>query len=103
MKANYLPRNRARNPYLKRIITLAGIFIFGAIVFSFLDTAIISAISPLWQAENVVSRNLRNSSSFFRSNNALLEEKVSLEERIMFLETQLAALSSGRIQEETLL
>ena len=54
MKVNYLPKNRLRRPYFRRIITLVAIFISGAVVFSLLDAVIISIISPIWKAKSVI-------------------------------------------------
>ncbi|MDP3763825.1 MAG: rod shape-determining protein MreC [bacterium] len=55
MKVNYLQKNRLRHPYLKRILTLSAIFLFGAIIFSFLDTFIISVVSPIWKVRNTIT------------------------------------------------
>ncbi|KKT96743.1 MAG: hypothetical protein UW97_C0003G0004 [Parcubacteria group bacterium GW2011_GWA2_45_15] len=54
MKVNYLPKNRLRHAYLRRIITLVAIFISGAVIFSLLDAIIISIISPIWKIKNVI-------------------------------------------------
>ncbi|MEX2013698.1 MAG: rod shape-determining protein MreC [Parcubacteria group bacterium] len=103
MKVNYLPKNRLRHPYLRRIVILVTIFIFGAIVFSFLDVVILSIISPVWKAENQISRSLRNSATLFGSQKALVEENAALKERLYSLEAELLFLSMGRVQENTLL
>ena len=55
MKVNYLPKNRLRHPYFRRILALVAIFIFGAIVFSFLDSTIISIVSPIWRVKNAIT------------------------------------------------
>ena len=55
MKVNYLPKNRLRRPYLRRILVLVAIFISGAVVFSFFDAAIISIVSPIWKAKNIIT------------------------------------------------
>lgn len=49
MKVNYLPKNRFKHPYFKRIVILVAIFISGAIIFSLLDAVIISIVSPIWE------------------------------------------------------
>src|SRR3989344_1907594 len=55
MKVNYLQKNRLRHPYLRRILVLVAIFISGAVVFSFFDAAIISIVSPIWKAKNIIT------------------------------------------------
>ncbi|MDO8471253.1 MAG: rod shape-determining protein MreC [bacterium] len=55
MKANYLPKNRLRRPYLRRIFVLVAIFISGAIILSFFNAAIISIVSPIWKVKNVIT------------------------------------------------
>jgi|SRR3989338_3842356 len=54
MKVNYLPKNRLKFPYWKRILVLLVIFFAGTIVFSFLGSTIVSLVSPVWEAENVI-------------------------------------------------
>lgn len=103
MKANYLPKNRLRHPYFKRILALAAIFISGAIVFSFLDPAVISIVSPVWKAENVIVRNLRNATAFFGSQKALWEENTALKNELSSLELKILFLSRERTRESVLL
>jgi|SRR3989344_448681 len=55
MKVNYLPKNRLRHSYFRRIIILVAIFISGAVILSFFDTAIISIVSPIWKVKNVMT------------------------------------------------
>ena len=55
MKVNYLPKNRLRRPYLRRILVLVAIFIFGAVILSFFDASIISVVSPIWKAKNIIT------------------------------------------------
>jgi cell shape-determining protein MreC len=100
---NYLPRNRFKYAYLRKAIVLVVILISGAIVFSFLDSTIIALISPLWKAENTISRNLRNGSSFFKAQRALLEENMELKEKLSSIETELAFLSKDKGEVDTLL
>ncbi|MEX2014151.1 MAG: rod shape-determining protein MreC [Parcubacteria group bacterium] len=103
MKVNYLPKNRSRNPNSRRIVILVGIFILGAVAFPFLDGVIISIVSPVWKAENAVSRSLKKSFDLFGSQKALVEENASLREKILSLEAEAAALSGGRAEVEALL
>lgn len=103
MKVNYLPKNRFRHPHFKRILVLVAIFVSGAVVFSFFDTAIISLISPVWRAENVVIRNLHNGLALFYSQQSLVAENAMLKEKLYTLETEMLALSMGRTQEDVLL
>ncbi|MDO8569224.1 MAG: rod shape-determining protein MreC [bacterium] len=55
MKVNYLPKNRFKHPYFKRILILVAIFISGAVVFPFLDTIVISMVSPIWRTKNIIT------------------------------------------------
>ena len=54
MTVNYLPKNRSKYVYVKRIFLLAVIFIFVATVFPFLDTTIIAIASPIWRTINKI-------------------------------------------------
>ncbi len=54
MKANYLQKNRSKQPYFRRILTLITIFLSGAVVFYFFDSTVISILSPVWKAKNVI-------------------------------------------------
>ena len=103
MKVNYLPKNRLRYPYFKRILTLTIIFISGAVVFSFLDTAVVSLISPVWKAENVIIRNFRNGAIFFVSQKKLVEENTALKEKLSSLELKILSLPREQTQESILL
>src|SRR3989344_6804080 len=54
MTVNYLPKNRSKYVYAKRIFFLAAIFIFVAAVFPFLATTIIAVASPIWRTINKI-------------------------------------------------
>src|SRR3990167_2755734 len=103
MKVNYPPKNRLRHAYLKRIVILLVIFISGAVVFPFLDALVISRISPVWKAENVIIRSLRKGVALFDSKKSLVEENIALKEKLSSLETEILFLSMWRVQENTLL
>ena len=103
MKVNYLPKNRLRHAYLRRIIILLAIFISGAVVFPFLGASVISAVSPVWKVENVIIRSLRKGVTLFASKKSLVEENIALKEKLSSLETEILFLSMGRVQEDTLL
>lgn len=103
MKVNYLPKNKLRYPYFRRTLILILIFIFGTVIFSFLDTIIISTVSPAWKTENVVIRNLQNWTAFFNSQEKLWEENTTLKEKVSSLELTVLSLSRGQTQEDILL
>ena len=103
MKANYLPKNRLRHPYFRRIAVLAVVFVFGIFVFSFFDGTIITIVSPAWKAENIIARSLRNSFIYLRSQKMLVAENVVLKEKVSSLETEILSLLSKRVQENILL
>lgn len=54
MKVNYLPKNRLKNPHFGKILILVAIFIFGAIAFYFFRGTLISLVSPIWKAKNII-------------------------------------------------
>ena len=100
---NYLPKNKLKHLYFKRILILATIFILGAITFSLLDSVIISATSSLWKSENVVIRKFQNLSTLFSSQKKLWEENTLLKEKVSSLELTILSLSGGQTQEDILL
>src|SRR3989344_7718055 len=55
MKVNYLLKNRLKHPYFKRILVLMVIFISGWFFFYFFSGVIISIISPIWKAKNIIT------------------------------------------------
>ncbi len=103
MKVNYLPKSRLRNPYLKRILILIAAFMSGTIIFSLLDSVIISIVVPVWKTENAVTRSLRNGVVFFETKKALVEENVMLKEKVSSLEAKIASISKEQEHENILL
>lgn len=103
MKVNYLLKNKSKRPYLRRILILILIFVFGATFFYFATDVVITIISPVWRAENVVVRNLRNSVVFLNSQKNLLQENTTLKERISSLELRVLALSKNQTQDRAFL
>lgn len=103
MKANYLPKNRLRHTYFKRILILVAIFISGAFIFSFLDVAFISIFSPIWKAEKQINLGFGKTIAFLNSKKSLVAENAMLKEKLYSLETEALALSMGQIQKDILL
>lgn len=103
MKVNYLPKNRFKNSYFRRILILGLVFVLGIVVFSFLDRFLISVFSPIWKAENVFSRNLQNGLNFFNAQKTLFQENLNLKDRIFSLELQLASISKDSSRQELFL
>ena len=60
------------------------------------DSGLISLISPLWRAENAVSRSLYNGVIFFQSQRALVNENTTLKEKLSSLEIEILSLSKDR-------
>ncbi|OHB02192.1 MAG: hypothetical protein A3F53_01165 [Candidatus Zambryskibacteria bacterium RIFCSPHIGHO2_12_FULL_48_10] len=104
MKMNYLPRNRARSPFMKPVLVLLGVFVVVVFLLFLFDGAIISIASPLWKGENIVATKLGVIGNFFHSKNFLATENATLKERIAFLELEKAArfpeMGSGGAMEE---
>lgn len=70
MKVNYLPKNRFKHPYFKRIVILVVIFISGAVAFSLFDAVVMSIVSPIWE---VTRREVLPPSNEQTQKNILLE------------------------------
>lgn len=99
----YLPRNRVRGGYSKRAVLLGAIFLIGAGMFTLLDNFIITAVSPLWRAENSFSRSLSSISAFFKTREDLINENSTLKDRLASLELELSASSLRQSENERLL
>ncbi len=67
----------------------------GAIAFYFLDGIIIRTVSPLWRADNLVSRKISEASEFFHTQRTLVAENNRLKERMASLELELSSLSTS--------
>ena len=103
MKVNYLPRNNSKGPYLKRILVLVSVFVFGAVFFSIFDQAIIALAVPVWRADNILARSLRSGVDLFQTKRTLVAENATLRERLSSLEMELLAISQESVSESTLL
>ena len=100
---NYLPRSRQKALYPRSVAFLVGLFLIGAVIFSFFNNFIIKVISPLWRAENGFSRGLGKSVDFFHTRATLTEENVRLRERITSLEGELSTLALIKDNQASLL
>lgn len=99
---NYLPKNRHKKNFSRKIIFIIGLFIAGAIVSSFFDNLLIKIASPLWHAENGFSRSLGKSVDFFRSRQTLIRENTALKDRVSSLEFEVSQLSLKRDEVDNL-
>ena len=90
---NYLPRNKAKSSHWKKALILALLFGLGALLFSFFGGFIVSAISPIWRAENAVSRALSRSFEYWHSKQVLIDENVSLRNKVTALALERDALA----------
>lgn len=102
MKMSYLPKNRFKHPYFRRISALVAVFALGTAIFSFFGAAIISMTAPVWKAENVIIQNLRNGFAFLNSQQTLVKENAALKEKLSSLKIELS-LSNKQAQENILL
>lgn len=80
-----------------------AIFIIGAGVFALFDNLIITAVSPLWRAENSFSRSLSNIGTFFKTRDGLISENATFKDRLASLELELSASSLRQSENERLL
>lgn len=88
---------------MRRMSILLVIFAFGAFAFFFLEETIITAVSPIWKAENAISRSFRNSADFFKSKQELISENTILKEQLASLSLELESMSGSRVEESVLL
>jgi len=100
---NYLPKNRSKDAYSKKILTSLVIFLLLAGLFYFFGGFIIRVASPVWKAENAVTRSFRNIGDFFSTRKTLLAENASLKTKIESLEIEIASLHLGEDRENVLL
>ncbi|MBI2673710.1 MAG: rod shape-determining protein MreC [Candidatus Zambryskibacteria bacterium] len=103
MRVTYLQKNKSKRPHVRRALILIAIFISAAIVFSFLNKFAVPLASPIWKTENLVIRSFRDGAVFFNSQKSLVEENARLKEQLSSLESEMFALSAGRIRESELL
>jgi cell shape-determining protein MreC len=88
----YLPRNRNKETLRRHAFMIVGFFVAIGIILSFFDSFIISAVSPLWSAENRFSNALSGTGGFFHSKNSLINENADLKSRIASLELEKSTL-----------
>ena len=100
---NYLPKNRQKSHYSKRIFLLVVLFLAGGLVFTLLDGVLVSALSPIWQVENAGTRVVKNAFENWHSRQALIRENTTLKEKLASAEVELSALYASQGQERTLL
>lgn len=104
MKTNYLPRNnkRSEKPY-RRLILLATFLVLGAAGLSLSDGWLSYAAKPIWSGKNIIGRGALNSLEWFRSKEALIRNKASLEDKLASQEAELASLRDVKERELELL
>ncbi len=103
MKTNYLPKNKSRSSYFRKILFLAGVFLVGALAIWLIRPFILSAATPLWRSENVVIRVIKKGFEHWQSRQNLVNENFILKEKVASLELEISALSAEVSQEELLL
>ena len=103
MKATYLLRNRSRFSFVKKILILVAVFVVGAIIFNLLQSSLVAVVSPLWRAENVVSRSLGNFGGYFSSKGTLVRENKELKDKVTQLEARTTLLERFAIERDSLL
>lgn len=99
----YLPRNKVRGGYGRKVLFLLAIFILGVLFFSLFGNLITRAISPLWRGENAISRSFSHVGEYFHTRGALIQDNLSLREKVSSLELELSALALSRSETERLL
>jgi len=92
MRTSYLPKNNRSGARTKKIFFLVAVFFVGAALFSLAEGLLVSAVSPLWKAENAMVRSLTKVSGSWKSRQALIRENAELKEKILSLELESRAL-----------
>ncbi len=96
---NSLPRNRPTRVYLKLVFTALGIFLLVWAILSFFGGALVTVVSPLWQAENSFSRVVKKTWSHLESRQELVDQNFDLKGRVSSLELEVASLKISLEQE----
>jgi cell shape-determining protein MreC len=100
---SYLPKNRTKSLRSRKVLTLVALFLLLGGLLSFFDSAIISAVSRLWRAENEATGVAGETMGYLRTKGSLIEENESLKERLASLELELSTLSLASAENERLL
>ncbi len=96
---NSLLKNRSARAHLKLIFTALGIFLLVWVIFSFFGGFIVSAVSPIWEAENAFSRTVKKTWNHLESRQNLVNENFDLKGRVGSLELEVASLTISLEQE----
>ncbi|MBX4199083.1 rod shape-determining protein MreC [Candidatus Parcubacteria bacterium] len=99
MKTNFRRRSDPGLAGRKRLTLVASVLALAIIVFVLLRSYIVTAVSPVWRAENVFSTTLRNTIDLVRSKDALIRENELLKQELSSYETLLLSyrtLEGGR-------
>lgn len=75
----------------------------GAMVFSLLDSFLLSSTTPLWKVRNSVVSGVGGAAGFFTTQSRLVEENAALREQVAALETKVLSLSRELVHESVLL
>ncbi len=99
---SYLLRNKPRFSYWRKILILVALFIFSGLFFFLTRGFLVSVIRPLWQGGNAVTRTLDLVAQHFRTRAFLVQENISLKERLSDLELELLSARLTLSQQESL-
>lgn len=102
MKTSYHPRNKNDKSLIKRSAVLIVVFLLGFGIYGLSRDFIQTMASPVWKAENFVSRSLGTFTGFFKSRHTLETENRVLHEKIKSLELERSFLSARLSQEEVI-
>ncbi|MBI2086714.1 MAG: hypothetical protein HYT69_00885 [Candidatus Zambryskibacteria bacterium] len=100
MKTNYLLKNKSRRSYSGKVLFLIGVFLVGAVFFYFLGPWLVPLVSPLWKTENAVARTLSKGFDFFRSRQTLIEENITLKEKVASLELERSSFTLSGVERQ---
>lgn len=88
---NYLPRNKNKGGSWKPVLALFAVFVLGILLHSFFSGAIITAVTPVWRADNFAAARLHNFAEFFKTKKRLAAENNSLRLKLAALELEAAS------------
>ena len=100
---SYLPRNRTKSLRSRKALALIALFLVLGGILSFFDSAIISAVSRLWRAENEATGVAGETVGYLRTKSSLIKENESLKEKIASMELELSTLTLATAENERLL
>lgn len=103
MKTNFRRRFSEAETHKKRLALVVSVLAVAILIFFFLRSYILIAVSPLWNAENAVSTGFRNFTSLVSSKEDLIKENEALKQKLSSYDSLLASYNTIQGSDEDLL